>query len=91
MEHDGSLKPQVFNCGVFHQKSKSVATNDRYFFFVSYNNNNNNNNNNINDVIMKLIKSAKSKYFLLPGLSQKRMDLLQRKKKKKEKVFLFLN
>ena len=89
MEHDGSLKPQVFNCGVFHQKSKSVATNDRYFFFFFFNNNNN--NNNINDVIMKLIKSAKSKYFLLPGLSQKRMDLLQRKKKKKEKVFLFLN
>ena len=37
---------------------------------------------------MKLIKNAKSKYFLLPGLSRKRMGLFKRKKrKKKEKVF----
>ena len=50
------------------------------------NNNNNNNINNNNDVIIKSIKNAKSKYFLLPGLSGKQMGLLKRKK-----CFLFLN
>ena len=35
---------------------------------------------------MKLIKNAKSKYFLLPGMSRKRMVLLKRKKN----VFYFL-
>ena len=44
------------------------------------NSNNNNNNNNNNNVIIKSIKNAKSKYFLLPGLSQKQMGLLKRKK-----------
>ena len=44
-------------------------------------NNNNNSNNNSNDVIMKLIKKAKSKYFLFPGLSRKRMGLHKRKNK----------
>ena len=34
---------------------------------------------------MKLIKIAKSKYFLLPGLSRKRMGLLKRKKNKNKK------
>ena len=53
------------------------------------NNNNNNNNNNIsNNVIIKSIKSAKSKYFLLlPDLLRKRMGLFKRKKN----CFLFLN
>ena len=49
----------------------------------NYNNNNNNNNNNnsSNDVIIKSIKNAKSKCFLLlPDLSRKRMGLLKRKK-----------
>ena len=36
---------------------------------------------------MKLIKNAKSKYFLLPGLSRKRMGLFKIKKKQKEKLF----
>ena len=67
----------------------------KYVLYKSYlnlnNNNNNNNNNNSNDVIMKLIKNAKSKYFLLPGLSRKRMGLLQKKKKKTRKsAFCFL-
>ena len=55
----------------------------------NYNNNNNNNNNNSsNDVIIKSIKNAKSKFFLsLPDLSRKRMGLLKREKK----CFLFLN
>ena len=44
------------------------------------NNNNNSNNNNGNHVIIKSIKNAKSKYFLLPGLSRKQMGLLKRKK-----------
>ena len=48
----------------------------------NYNNNNNNNNNNSsNDVIIKSIKNAKSKYFkLLPDLARKGMSLLKRKK-----------
>ena len=37
---------------------------------------------------MKLIKNAKSKYFLFPGLSRKRMSLF--KIKKKQPVFYFL-
>ena len=52
------------------------------------NNNNNNNNNNSknnssgNDVIVKPIKNAESKYFLLlPELSLKLMGLLKREKK----------
>ena len=49
------------------------------------NNNNGSNNNDNSDVIIKLVKNAKSKYFLLPGLSQKRMDLFKIKKRK-EKV-----
>ena len=40
------------------------------------NNNNNDNNNNSNDIIIKLIKNAESKYFLLPGLSRKRIPNL---------------
>ena len=55
------------------------------------NNNNGSNNNDNSDVIIKLVKNAKSKYFLLPGLSQKRMDLFKIKKKEKKKCFLFLN
>ena len=44
-------------------------------------NNNNNNNNSSNDVIIKSIKNAKSKYFkLLPDLARKGMSLLKRKK-----------
>ena len=50
------------------------------------NKNNNNNNNKSNYVIIKLIKNTKGKYFLLPGLSQKRMGLLIKKY-----CFLFLN
>ena len=38
------------------------------------------NNNNSNDAIIRLIKNTKSKYFLLPGLSWKRMGLLKKKK-----------
>ena len=53
------------------------------------NNDNNNNTNSSNDVIIKSIKNAKSKYFLLlSDLSWKRMGLLKREKKI---VFLFLN
>ena len=37
------------------------------------NNNNNNNNNKNNGVTIQLIKNAKSKLFLLPSLSQKRL------------------
>ena len=44
-----------------------------------YMNNNNDNNHISNDVIIKLVKNAKSKYFLLPGLSQKPMGLLKKK------------
>ena len=45
------------------------------------NNNNNKNNNSSNDVIIKSIKNAKSKYFkLLPDLARKGMSLLKRKK-----------
>ena len=36
------------------------------------------------DDIIRLIKSTKSKYFLLPGLSWKRMDLLKKNKQKKK-------
>ena len=41
---------------------------------------------------MKLIKNAKSKYFLLPGLSGKRMGLFKIKKQKTKgkTVFYFL-
>ena len=46
------------------------------------------NNNNSNDAIIRLIKNTKSKNFLIPGLSWKRMGLLNIKKKGK---FLFLN
>ena len=46
------------------------------------NNNNNNNNSSGNDVIVKPIKNAESKYFLLlPELSLKLMGLLKREKK----------
>ena len=38
---------------------------------------------------MKLMKNAKSKYFLLPGFSRKRMGLFKVKKKKKKKEKLF--
>ena len=31
--------------------------------------------------MIKFIKNAKSKYFLLPGLPQKQMGLLKKKKK----------
>ena len=55
------------------------------------NKNNDSNNNDNSDVIIKLVKNAKSKYFLLPGLSQKRMGLFKIKKKEKKKCFLFLN
>ena len=55
------------------------------------NNSNDSNNNDNSDVIIKLVKNAKSKYFLLPGLSQKRMGLFKIKKKEKKKCFLFLN
>ena len=41
-------------------------------------NNNNNNNNNDDNVMVKLIKNAKSKYFLLLGLSPKRIGLLRK-------------
>ena len=41
-----------------------------------------------NGVMIKLIKNAKSKYFSLPGLSQKRMGLLKKKKKKKKNLLL---
>ena len=45
------------------------------------NNNNNNNNNSSNVVIIKSIKNAKSKCFLLlPDLSRKRMVLFKGKK-----------
>ena len=44
------------------------------------NNNNNSNNNNSNVAIIKSIKNAKSKCFLLSGLSRKQMGLLKRKK-----------
>ena len=54
------------------------------------NNNNGSNNNDNSDVIIKLVKNAKSKYFLLPGLSQKRMDLFKIKKKKRKSAFYFL-
>ena len=51
------------------------------------NSDNNNDNNNSNDVIViKSIKNAESKDFLLPDLSQKGMVLLKRKKI----VFYFL-
>ena len=44
-------------------------------------NNNNNNNNSNNDVIIKSIKNAEGKYFLLfPDLPRKRIGLLKRKK-----------
>ena len=50
------------------------------------NNNINNNNtiNNSNDVIMKLIKNAKSKYFFRSWLVTETNELVQNKK---EKVF----
>ena len=50
------------------------------------NNNINNNNtiNNSNDVIMKLIKNAKSKYFFISWLVTETNELVQNKK---EKVF----
>ena len=51
-----------------------VATNSNSLSII-----NNNNNNNNNDVIIKLIKNVKSKYFLLPALSSKRMGLLKKK------------
>ena len=54
------------------------------------NNNNSSNNNDNSDVIIKLVKNAKSKYFLLPGLSQNRMDLFKIKKKKRKSAFYFL-
>ena len=51
------------------------------------NNNTTNNNNSSNVVIIKSIKNAKSKCFLLlPDLSRKRMVLFKGKKK----CFLFL-
>ena len=50
-----------------------VATNSNSLSII-------NNNNNNNDVIIKLIKNVKSKYFLLPALSSKRMGLLKKKK-----------
>ena len=50
-----------------------VATNSNSLSII------NNNNNNNNDVIIKLIKNVKSKYFLLPALSSKRMGLLKKK------------
>ena len=49
-----------------------VATNSNSLSII-------NNNNNNNDVIIKLIKNVKSKYFLLPALSSKRMGLLKKK------------
>ena len=53
-----------------------------FFFPVAHNDNDNDNNNNDNnsDVIAKLIKNDKSKYFLLPALLQKRMALLKKPK-----------
>ena len=39
---------------------------------------------------MKLIKNVKSKYFLLPGLSRKRMGLFKINKKKGKTVLYFL-
>ena len=54
------------------------------------NNNNGSNNHDNSDVIIKLVKNAKSKYFLLPGLSRKRMDLFKIKKKKRKSAFYFL-
>ena len=43
------------------------------------NENNNDDNNNSNDAMIKLINNARSKYFLLRGLSRKRMGLLKKK------------
>ena len=72
-------------------KNKSKGNINQHNNNNNYNNNNDsNNNNNINksnnrnDVIIKLIKNAKSNYFLLLGLSRKRMVLL-----KKKNVFYF--
>ena len=53
---------------------------------VNNDNNNINNNtiNNSNDVVMKLIKNAKSKYFFISWLVTETNELVQNKK---EKVF----
>ena len=51
-------------------------------------------NNNSHDVIIRLIKNTKIKYFLLPGLVMETNGLAQKKKQQQQqqkKQLLFLN
>ena len=76
------VKRNLFAIKHIDNNNNSNNNNDNNKNYNNNNNNNNNDNNNSsNDVIIKSIKNAKSKYFkLLPDLARKGMSLLKRKK-----------